>query len=265
MSHYQHVKVHRQRALVVLPIVSLSLFFLSWELVVDFGLVPQTLLAPPSAVVKMFFAKLTSTAPDGLLLQEHAWISIKEAFLGYFLALLVGIPLGLAMGWFRLAEGLARPIFEFIRPIPPIAWIPLTIYWFGIGLTGKVFIIWIGGIVPCVINAYAGVRMTSPVFLQMARLYGATSWQMFRTVCIPSALPMVFGALQIALAWCWMNLVGAELLAANGGLGFLIQSGRKLGRPDLVVLGMVTVALTGVIIGLAIDRIEKKLLAGMRR
>ena len=265
MSQYQQVKTHRQRALILLPLLSLSLFFLSWELIVDMGLVPQTLLASPSAVVELFFAKLANASPDGMLLQEHAWISIKEAFLGYFLALAVGIPLGLAMGWFRLAEGLARPIFEIIRPIPPIAWIPLTIYWFGIGLTGKVFIIWIGGIVPCVINSYVGVRMTNPVFLQMGRLYGATNWQLFWTVCIPSALPMVFGALQIALAWCWMNLVGAELLAANGGLGFLIQCGRKLGRPDLVVLGMVTVAMTGVFIGILIHYVEKKLLAGMRR
>ena len=135
MSQYQQVKTHRQPALILLPLLSLSLFFLSWELIVDMGLVPQTLLASPSAVVELFFAKLTNASPDGMLLQEHAWISIKEAFLGYFLALAVGIPLGLAMGWFRLAEGLARPIFEFIRPIPPIAWIPLTIYWFGIGLT----------------------------------------------------------------------------------------------------------------------------------
>ena len=245
MSQYQQVKTHRQRALILLPLLSLSLFFLSWELIVDMGLVPQTLLASPFAVVELFFAKLANASPDGMLLQEHAWISIKEAFLGYFLALAVGIPLGLA--------------------IPPIAWIPLTIYWFGIGLTGKVFIIWIGGIVPCVINSYVGVRMTNPVFLQMGRLYGATNWQLFWTVCIPSALPMVFGALQIALAWCWMNLVGAELLAANGGLGFLIQCGRKLGRPDLVVLGMVTVAMTGVLIGILIHYVEKKLLAGMRR
>ncbi len=233
MSQYQQVKTHRQRALILLPLLSLSLFFLSWELIVDMGLVPQTLLASPSAVVELFFAKLANASPDGMLLQEHAWISIKEAFLGYFLALAVGIPLGLAMGWFRLA--------------------------------GKVFIIWIGGIVPCVIKSYVGVRMTNPVFLQMGRLYGATNWQLFWTVCIPSALPMVFGALQIALAWCWMNLVGAELLAANGGLGFLIQCGRKLGRPDLVVLGMVTVAMTGVFIGILIHYVEKKLLAGMRR
>lgn len=137
MSQYQQVKTHRQRALILLPLLSLSLFFLSWELIVDMELVPQTLLASPSAVVELFFAKLANASPDGMLLQEHAWISIKEAFLGYFLALAVGIPLGLAMGWFRLAEGLARPIFEFIRPIPPIAWIPLTIYWFGIRPDGQ--------------------------------------------------------------------------------------------------------------------------------
>lgn len=262
---YEQVIIKRSRSMILLPLISLGLFFLSWELVVDLGFLPETLLAAPSQVVKLFFYKLTNTNPDGLMLHAHAWISIKEAFTGYFFALLVGIPLGLAMGWFKTVEGLANPIFQLIRPIPPIAWIPLTIYWFGIGLTGKVFIIWIGGIVPCVINSYVGVRMTNPVLLQMGRLYGASKWQLFRTICVPSALPMVFGALQIALAWCWMNLVGAELLAANGGLGFLIQIGRKLGRPDLVVLGMVTVAATGVIIGVVIDMVEKKLMAGVRR
>lgn len=118
MSQYQQVKTHRQRALILLPLLSLSLFFLSWELIVDMGLVPQTLLASPSAVVELFFAKLANASPDGMLLQEHAWISIKEAFLGYFLALAVGIPLGLAMGWFRLAEGLAQPHFR-IHPAHP--------------------------------------------------------------------------------------------------------------------------------------------------
>ena len=126
-------------------------------------------------------------------------------------------------------------MFELIRPIPPIAWIPLTVFWFGIGLTGKVFIIWIAGIVPCVINSYVGVRMTSPVLIQMARTYGASDWQIFCQLCIPSALLMVFGALQLALAYCWTNLVAAELLAADSGLGFLITMGGRLGRPDIIV------------------------------
>ena len=262
---YQTVVVKEPPLLRALPYISIIAFFLIWETAVRSGMIPQTLLASPSQVFDAFIDKLTNPNPDGAVMATHFKTSLQEAFIGYVLALLVGLPLGLAMGWFKVAEGLFRPIFELIRPIPPIAWIPLTVFWFGIGLTGKVFIIWIGGIVPCVINSYVGVRMTNPVFLQMGRLYGATNWQLFWTVCIPSALPMVFGALQIALAWCWMNLVGAELLAANGGLGFLIQCGRKLGRPDLVVLGMVTVAMTGVFIGILIHYVEKKLLAGMRR
>lgn len=195
----------------------------------------------------------------------HFKTSLQEAAIGYVLALLVGLPLGLAMGWFKVAEGLFRPIFELIRPIPPIAWIPLTVFWFGIGLTGKVFIIWIAGIVPCVINAYVGVRMTSPVLIQMARTYGANDWQIFTQLCIPSSLPMVFGALQLALAYCWTNLVGAELLAADSGLGFLITMGGRVARPDLIVLGMICVGVSGAIIGIIIDYIEKRLLAGIRR
>lgn len=262
---YEQVKVKTPLLLKILPIASLLAFLTVWELIVDLGIVPSSMLASPIQVVKLFIVKLTVTDPDGAVLARHAWTSIQEAFTGYFLSLLVGIPLGLLMGWFVVVEGLTRPIFEMIRPIPPIAWIPLTIFWFGIGISGKVFIIWIAGIVPCVINSFVGVRMTNPTLIQMARTYGASDWQIFTRLCIPSALPMVFGALQIALAYCWTNLVGAELLAADNGLGFLITMGRRLAMPDMVVLGMIMVGLTGAVIGLLIDYVEKRLLAGIRR
>ncbi len=262
---YEKVKVKQPLLLRILPFVGLGGFFLGWQALLSFGVVPETLLASPVQVARTFLDKLTDPLPDGAILAVHTWTSIKEAFIGYALSLLVGIPLGLAMGWFRVVEGLARPIFELIRPIPPIAWIPLTVFWFGIDLTGKVFIIWIAGIVPCVINSYVGVRMTNPTLIQMARTYGAGDWQIFTKLCIPSALPMVFGALQIALAYCWTNLVGAELLAADTGLGYLITMGGRLMRPDIVVLGMICVGLSGAVIGFIIDRLEQRLLAGIRR
>ena len=262
---YEEVKVTKEPSMVILPIISIIAFFGIWQSLLTFGVVPSSLLASPLQVLKLFFAKWTQVNPDGALLSTHMWTSIQEAFTGYILALIVGIPLGLAMGWFSVVEGLARPIFELIRPIPPIAWIPLTIFWFGIGIPGKVFIIWIAGIVPCVINSYVGVKMTNPVLIQMARTYGASNWQIFTKICIPSALPMVFGALQIALAYCWTNLVGAELLAADNGLGFMITMGRRLAMPDMVLLGMAMVGLTGAVIGLVIDAVEKRLLAGIRR
>jgi NitT/TauT family transport system permease protein len=253
------------RILKYLPYLSIAGFFVFWQLLVDLDFVPNVFLATPTQVVSLFLDKLTNENPDGAVLLVHVWTSLQEALLGYILALVIGIPLGLLMGWFVVAEGLARPLFEMIRPIPPVAWIPLAIFWFGIGLSGKVFIIWASGIVPCVINSFVGVRMTNPTLIQMARTYGASDWQIFRQICIPSALPMVFGALQIALAASWTTLVAAELIAADTGLGFLITMGRRLLMPDMIVLGMLLVGLTGFIIGLIIDRIERKLLAGIRR
>jgi ABC-type nitrate/sulfonate/bicarbonate transport system permease component len=249
----------------ILPYLSLASFFAGWQLAVDWGIIPRELLASPTQVIKLLIMKLTDPNPDGAVLLEHTWISLQEAFIGYVLALAIGLPLGLGMAWFRVVEGFARPFFEMLRPVPPVALIPLAIFWFGIGLSSKVFIIWVSGVVPCVINAYVGVKMTNPTLIAMARTYGASDWGIFTKICIPSALPMVFGALQIGLAYSWISLVAAELVAANAGLGFLITMGRRLVMPDMVLLGMFMVALTGAILGVIIKKIENRLLAGIRR
>ncbi len=267
---YEEVQIKKPLRLRVLPVLSVGGFLLLWQFCVappdvEDWRIPSTLLSAPWDVLKLLVDKLTNVNPDGATLLTHTWVSMQEAFIGYVLALLVGLPLGMAMGWFTTMRGLFRPIFELVRPIPPVAWIPLTIFWFGIGLSGKVFIIWISGIVPCVINAYTGVCMTNPVHIQMARTYGASDWQIFTSICVPSSLPMVFGALQIALAYCWVTLVAAELLASDQGLGYLISTGRLLGRTDVVVLGMVSVGLAGTFIGVIIDKVESRLLAGIRK
>jgi ABC-type nitrate/sulfonate/bicarbonate transport system permease component len=262
---YEEVKVRTPLALKILPPLSVLFFLGIWQGVVSFGVVPSTMLASPATVLELFIDKLSNPNPDGAVLSAHAWMSAKEAVTAYILALVIGVPLGLFMGWYTVVRGLFRPIFEMIRPIPPIAWIPLCIFWFGIGIWGKIFIIWIAGIVPFTINSWAGVNMTNPVLIQMARTYGATDWQIFTKICIPSALPMIFGALQISLAYCWTNLVAAELLAADTGLGYLISMGRRLAMPEMVILGMVSVGMGGAIIGVAVDWIEKRLLAWIRR
>jgi ABC-type nitrate/sulfonate/bicarbonate transport system permease component len=262
---YEVVKFKRSFSLTLLPIISVLTFLLAWQLIVQFEIVPKTMLASPFQVGGRLIDKLTNPNPDGATIWIHAWTSAQEAFGGYLLALAIGLPLGLFMGWFGVVRGIARPLFELVRPIPPIAWIPLTIFWFGIGVTGKVFIIFLGGVVPCVINAFVGVRMTNVTLIQMARTYGASDWQIFTQLCIPSALPMVFGALQIALACCWTNLVGAELIAADQGLGYMITMGRRLAIPELVILGMVMVGFVGALIGVGIDILERRLLAGIRR
>ncbi|MDQ7095168.1 ABC transporter permease [Desulfosporosinus sp. PR] len=255
----------RKIALTCISLLSLIAFFVFWQMIIEFKIVPNNLLASPVQVIKLFFVKLTAVDPEGATLIRHTIVSLEEALLGYVCALIIGIPLGLAMGWFKVVDGLARPIFEMIRPIPPVAWIPLAIFWFGIGLTSKAFIIFFAALVASVINSYTGVRLTNPTFIRMARAYGASNWEIFWQVCIPSALPMVFGGLQVALAGAWTSLVAAELVAADSGLGYLINVGRRLMRVDLVVLGMFMVGLTGVLIAFIVNRIERRLVAGVRR
>lgn len=240
-----------------LPYFSMIAFLIGWELLVVTGVIQNTLLASPSQVIVLFFYKLTNINPDGSILAVHMFVSIGEALIGYLLAVAVGIPLGMLMGWYKTADGLARPIFEMIRPIPPVAWIPLAIVWFGVGWVSKIFIIWASGIVPCVINSYAGVRMTNPTLIRMARAYGASEWEIFKKVCVPSAMPMVFAALEISLAYSWSTLVAAELVAADVGLGYLIQMGRRLLMPDMILLGMVVIGITGMMFGLGISRLRK--------
>ena len=137
------------------------------------------MLAAPSQVGGPFHRQAQRSEPGRRHDGRSRLGERQEAFLGYLSEPGIGLPLGLFMGWFSVVRGIARPIFELIRPIPPIAWIPLTIFWFGIGISGKVFIIWLGGMVPCVINSFVGVRMTNPTLIQMSRTYGATDWQIF--------------------------------------------------------------------------------------
>lgn len=248
-----------------ISVITMIVFFLLWEGIVRFKVVPSTMLASPTEVIQAFFMKLHDPNPDGVLLMTDVWVSLQEALTGYILALVIGIPLGLAMGWFKTFEGLARPIFEIIRPVPSPAWIPLCIIWLGTGLASKAFIIFAGALVPCVINSYSGVAMTNPTYIRMAKTYGATNWQIFKDICVPSALPMVFGGLQVALAAAWTCLVAAELVGADAGLGYLITMGRRLMIPSLIILGMVMVALTGVVVTIIISLVERQLVKGMRK
>ncbi len=248
-----------------ISVISTAIFLIFWEMIVRQGVVPKELLASPTQVIALFFDKLSNPNPDGLILWGHIKVSLEEALTGYILALVIGIPLGLAIGWFNIFDGLVRPIFEIVRPIPSVAWIPLCIIWFGTGIASKVFIIFVGALVPCVINSCSGVKMTNPTYIRMAKTYGAGSWEIFKNVCVPSALPMVFGGLQVALATAWTCLVAAEMVGADAGLGFFIEMGRRLLMPDMIILGMVMTALTGVVVTIIVGFIERQLVKGTRK
>ena len=243
--------------LTVLSIIGVLAFLLIWQFAVMGGLLPNRYVPMPSEVVKLFFVKWVDPNPDGAVLGVHILASLQVALTGFFLAIIIGVPLGLFMGWFRGFESFMRPIFEILRPIPPVSWIPITIIWLGLGLQAKAFIVFFSAFVPCTINAYTGIRQTSPALINVAKVCGASNFTIFRKIGIPSAMTMTFAGIRVALGNAWATLVAAEMLAANVGLGYMIQQGRSFARPDISI---VVIGILGVIFTWLLGLVEGKVL-----
>lgn len=244
----------------MLSISGVLLFLIIWEVLVLSGIVDSKKLCDVLTVFSLFITKLTDVNPDGAVLMVHIWSSLQVALLGFLLAIVIGVPLGWLMGWYRGFDAFVRPIFEIIRPIPPVSWIPLTIVWLGIGLPAKAFIVFFAAFVPCLINSYTGIRQTKEVLKNVGKTFGASNFTVFWKVGIPSSLVMAFAGIKVAIGNAWATLVAAEMLAASSGLGYMILMGRSYGRVDLVILGIVVIGVLGVIITAVINWLERLIL-----
>jgi taurine transport system permease protein len=194
---------------------------------------------------------------DGRI-HEHILQSIKLILMGFFAATLVGVPLGLWMGWSRTAEALVNPIFMLIRPIPALAWIPLAIVWLGLGDAAKVMILWFAAFVPSVINSFTGVRNIERPIIEASRVFGIRGWSLVKDVIVPGALPSIFTGLRLSLQGCLTALVAAELLGAVLGMGkVLYQAGLDI-YPAMILAGMVAVAVVGFTLTAALDWVERR-------
>ncbi|MGM9662162.1 MAG: ABC transporter permease [Oscillospiraceae bacterium] len=242
----------------ICAIISITAFVLLWQYAVSAGWIDAKACAAPSKVFATFIDKWSNTKPDGATLGTHILVSLKLASTGFVLAVVIGVPMGLLMGYFRGADAFLTPIFEIVRPIPPLAWIPVVLLTLGIGTEAKAFIIFIASFVPCVINSYTGIKRTNPVLINVAKTAGATRWQIFFKVGIPSAVPLMFTGIKTSLGSAWATLVAAEMLSSSQGLGYLIQRARNLVRSDLVIVGMLVIGLIGALFTLLLDLIETK-------
>lgn len=244
-------------------IMSLLIFFIVWYLVTKvLHRFPPQALPDPIAILRSFIYKWTHRPPDGGTLPEHIWASLQLALYGFFLGAIIGIPLGIIMGWNRYADLLITPVFQFLRPIPPIAWIPIMLIFFGIGQTSKAAVIFVSTVSNCILNSYYGIKETKDVHLWVARTFGASNLQMLFKVAIPSALPMIFAGLNLSLTVAWMSLVAAEMLAANKGLGYMIQYNRMMARADNVIVGMITITIVGALLTKILGFIENAVVKG---
>ena len=196
---------------------------------------------------------------DGTL-WRHIGASLMRVGTGFGLAVCVAVPLGLWMGWVRAAYHTLNPVFQILRPISPIAWIPIAILWFGVGDVSPIFLIFISSLFPMIVQTTAGVHTIEPRFLRAAANFGVSRGTLFKQVVIPAVLPQIIVGMRIGLGVAWLVVVAAEMIALRSGLGYLIIDSRNAGnRYDLVVAGMIIIGL----IGLSLDTIMR-LLEGVR-
>ena len=230
------------------PIIVLILF---WELGARLGFFNPIVLPAPSIVFITLFGMITSAE-----LFVDAGRSLTRVLAGFALAVVIGTPLGL---WLALSQRLSQwlePLIHFLRPIPPIAWIPLAILWFGIGDGSSYFLTMVAAIFPIILNVHAGVKSISQAHFEVARSFQASQVLILRKLVWPAALPYTLSGYRIGLGVAWMTVVGAEMVAARSGLGYLIHSSQDLLRTDRVMVGMIAIGTIGLLIDVLLRRAE---------
>ncbi len=226
-----------------------------WALATESGWVNPVLLPSPLEVLRTFVASVA----DGSLL-KHIAASLLRVLEAFAAPLLIAVPLGVAMGVSRTVFGLLDPLLELLRPIPPIAVIPLAILWFGIDELSKVFIIAYGAFFPILVNTMAGFREVERVQVRAAQALGATRYHVFRDVVLRSAFPFIITGARLGMSMAFIVLVAAELIASSVGLGFLISDARYNFRTDQMFLGMACIGVLGFLLNKGLLEIERRLL-----
>ena len=200
---------------------------------------------------------LVTLAGEGLLI-KHVVACLFRVTYGYLPATGLAIPVGMLVGWFTMAHGLLNPLVQGLRPISPIAWIPLAILWFGVGDLSPIFLIFLSSFFPMVVGTAAGVMTIDRKYLRAARNFEFTGLRLFRSVVLPAALPQIVTGMRIGLGVAWLVVVAAEMIAVSSGLGYMIIDARNAGnRYDLVVAGMLTIGAIGFVLDGLMRRLER--------
>ena len=190
---------------------------------------------------------------------KHCGISMGRVLKGYGISVALGVTLGILIGLSHHLERITQLFVQIIKPIPPIAWIPLVILWFGIGESGKVFLIFLGGFFTILVNVIDGIKQTDERLVEVSRVMETPLWKHIFKLVLPGALPNVFTGLRVGLTSCWMCVVAAELVSSTTGLGYMIMDARQYGQTDVVITGMITIGLIGKIMDSLLHLIESKI------
>lgn len=230
-----------------------------WWSVTALKLISPLFLPAPKQVLHQLLTVASAQGFMDATLWQHLAASLTRILIALFVAALIGIPVGIAMGLNATVRGILDPLIELYRPVPPLAYLPLMVIWFGIGETSKILLIYLAIFAPVALSALAGVKSAQQVRLRAARSLGASRWQVLWYVVLPGALPEILTGLRIGLGVGWSTLVAAELIAATRGLGFMVQSAGEFLATDVVLAGIAVIAVIAFTLELGLRALQRRL------
>lgn len=239
----------------VCAIISIGAFLLFWWWGTHFTTLSK-LMPDPITVFSALIEYCVGTVGKYSLI-VHMLNSLRRVLIGFFLGSLAGISLGLLMGRYMLARAIFNPIFRFIRPIPPIAWIPISIIWFGLGEQAKIFLIFLAAFANTTLNAMTGAMNVDPEIINASRMLGAKERQIFSTIVIPAAVPSIFAGLQVGISSAWASVVAAEMIKAENGLGWIIQAGMDNNKMTQILAGIIMIGVVGFLLAYIMRKAEE--------
>lgn len=248
---------------VVYGIFGIFVFMCIWYLATKLTSLGKV-MPDPVTVFKEFFVAFV--VPIGTkTMAQHILVSLRRMLVPYVIGAFFGVLVGILMGWYKVADAIFMPYIQMLRPIPPIAWIPLSIIWFGFDEGSKYFLIFLACFFTIALTTYNGVHSVDETLIRAARMLGAKDNQLFTTIVLPTTVPYIFSGLQVALGSAWATIVAAEMIRSSEGVGWLIVRGQDIGNMSQIMVGIIAIALTGLLITTIMRGVESKLCAWTER
>ncbi|ONI46554.1 taurine ABC transporter permease [Candidatus Epulonipiscium fishelsonii] len=249
------MKKQNNLLITILPVISILMLIGIWL----FASSQNSELVPTPLKVWDRLLLLFEKPVSGYNLFGHIFVSLRRVIIALIFSTIIGILMGIAIGWSRVASKTIGVLFELIRPIPPIAWISIIVMWFGIGEMSKIVMVFIGTLMPIVINTYTGIKMVDHSLIDVADTFQATEKQLLMEIAIPSALPSIMAGIRNAIGVGWMVVLAAEMIGAKEGVGFLITRGSEFFDIPLIMVGMIAIGVVGALLSAGVELLERKM------
>ena len=240
-----------------ISLVTTLILLALWWIATRFGWVKPLFLPSPKATFDAFTSAIKGNTQGDTPLVQHILVSVIRVLAAFALAVVTAVPVGIAMGTSRIARGVADPIIEFYRPLPPLAYLPLIVIWLGIDESAKITLIFLACFAPLAMASKAGVRSVAVEQINAARSLGATRWQVIRLVVLPAAMPEIITGMRIAIGFGWTTLVAAEMVAATAGLGQMVLNASNFLRTDIVIMGIAVIGVLAYVFDLLMRQAER--------